>query len=157
MIGYYLAVDPGTGNSRVALVTSEGTILGMQFFANLYYRDERYEDAQYFLPEEWKDKVLRACVELCGEHPNLRVSAVSSAGARQSIVLLDRSGNAFYGLPNIDNRGRAYMGEVPDQEEIYRISGKWVTEDFDAAKLLGLRKVYPEHLVCFGRHRVLHL
>lgn len=144
MSRYYLAVDLGTGNSRVALVTSEGAILGMRSFANTYYRDERYEDAQYFLPEEWKGKILRGCAELCGEHPDLRVSAISSAGARQSIVLLDRNGNAFYGLPNIDNRGRAYMDEVPDQEEIYRISGKWVTEDFDAAKLLGLRKVYPE-------------
>lgn len=144
MSRYYLAVDLGTGNSRVALVTSEGALLGIRSFPNSYYRDERYEDAQYFRPEEWKDKVLRACTELCGEHPDLRVSAVSSAGARQSIVLLDRDGIAFYGLPNIDNRGRAYMGEVPDQEEIYRISGKWVTEDFDAAKLLGLRKVYPE-------------
>lgn len=144
MSRYYLAVDLGTGNSRVALVSSDGTILDMRSFTNPYYRDERYEDAQYFLPEEWEETILRGCRELCGAHPEIRVSAVSSAGARQSIVLLDREGKAFYGLPNIDNRGRAYMAEVPDQEEIYRISGKWVTEDFDAAKLLGFRKLYPQ-------------
>lgn len=144
MSRYYLAVDLGTGNSRVALTSSDGTIMDMRSFTNTYYRDERYEDAQHFLPGEWEEAILRGCRELCGAHPEIHVSAVSAAGARQSIVLLDRSGKAFYGLPNIDNRGRAYMGEVPDQEEIYRISGKWVTEDFAAAKLLGFRKLYPE-------------
>lgn len=143
MSRYYLTVDLGTGNSRVALASSEGELLDIRTFANVYYRDERYEDAQYFLPEEWREKILRSCLELCNCHPELFISAISAAGARQSFVLLDRAGQAFYGLPNIDNRGRAYMGEVPEKEEIYRISGKWVTEDFGAAKLLGYRKEYP--------------
>ena len=69
---------------------------------------------------------------------------MSSAGARQSIVLLDRSGRPFYGLPNIDNRGREYMDTIRDRDTVYRLSGKWVTEDFCAAKLLGLRMRRPE-------------
>ena len=69
---------------------------------------------------------------------------MSSAGARQSIVLLDRSGCPFYGLPNIDNRGREYMHTIQDRDTVYRLSGKWVTEDFCAAKLLGFRMRYPE-------------
>ena len=36
------------------------------------------------------------------------------------------------------------MARVPEHDEIYRISGKWATEDFGAAKLLGLRQMYPE-------------
>lgn len=141
---HYLMVDLGTGNTRVALVSGGGSILGIRTYTNVYHRDDAYEDAQYFLPQEWAPLILQGCRELCAEHPDVVIDAVSSAGARQSFVLLDRAGEAFYGLPNIDNRGRAYMAQVPDHQEIYRLSGKWATEDFGAAKLLGLRKVYPE-------------
>lgn len=140
---YYLLVDLGTGNSRVALVSSQGKVLGIKSFVNSYNRDDRYEDAKYFLPDQWRRSILQSCAELCDEHPEVRAEAVSAAGARQSIVLLDREGRAFCGLPNIDNRGRAYLNDLPGTEEIYRISGKWVTEDFAAAKLLGLRKMDP--------------
>jgi Sugar (pentulose and hexulose) kinases len=140
----YLTLDLGTGSSRAALVSVEGELLGMKSFANSYRRDEHYEDAQYFLPAEWRTELLRCCRELCAQAPSARVTAVTSAGARQSIVLLDRTGNAFYGLPNIDNRGRAYMDRVGGRDEIYRLSGRWATEDFDAAKLMGFREVYPE-------------
>ena len=141
---HVLLVDLGTGNTRVALADSAGTISDMRTYTNSYYRDDAYEDAQYFLPAEWEERILRGCRELYEAHPEIRVSAVSSAGARQSFVLLDREGKAFYGLPNIDNRGRAFMDQVPDPEEVYRLSGKWCTEDFGAAKLLGLRQRRPE-------------
>lgn len=141
---HYLLVDLGTGNTRVALVNSAGAILDLRTYLNRYYRDGLYEDAQYFLPVEWRENILQGCRELCAAHPDIRVDALSSAGTRQSFVLLDREGKDFYGLPNIDNRGRAFMDEVPDHKEIYRLSGKWATEDFGAAKLLGLRKKRPE-------------
>ncbi len=144
MSRYYLMIDLGTGNSRAALVSSDGAILGVKLFENKYYRDEAYEDALYFLPAEWREKILRACSELCEEHPDVRVDAVSSAGARQTIVLFDGENNDFLALPNIDNRGRAYMEEVSDKAEIYRRSGKWATEDFIAAKLMGFRKIHPQ-------------
>ncbi len=140
----YLIVDLGTGNSRVILATSKGEILGTRTFTNQYYRDEAYEDAQYFLPEEWEEYILQGCEELCREFPDVTVDAVTSAGARQSFVLFDREGKAFLGLPNIDNRGRAYMDDIPNKAELYRLSGKWVTEDPGAAKLLGLRMERPE-------------
>ena len=143
MSRHYLMIDLGTGNSRAALVSSEGTILGVKSFENVYHRDDSYDDALYFLPAEWRVKILSACAELCGEHPNVRIDAVSSAGARQTVVLFDKENNDFLALPNIDNRGRAYMGEVADKAEIYKKSGKWATEDFIAAKLLGLRKKRP--------------
>ena len=141
---HYLLVDLGTGNSRVALVCSDGTILGLRTISNTYYRDDAYGDAQYFLPGEWQEQILRCCRELRREFPDIRPAAMSSAGARQSIVLLDRSGCPFYGLPNIDNRGREYMHTIQDRDTVYRLSGKWVTEDFCAAKLLGFRMRYPE-------------
>ena len=140
---HYLLIDLGTGSTRAAFVSSDGTVLAMRSFINCYHRDEAYPDAQYFLPEEWMSELLRCCRELHTERPDIRVRAVSAAGARQSIVLLDREGRAFYGLPNIDNRGREFMGEIADQAQIYERSGKWVTEDFCAAKLLGLRRRRP--------------
>lgn len=141
---HYLLVDLGTGNTRVALTDSGGAILDIRTFTNRYYRDSAYEDAQYFLPAEWKECIFQGCRELCAAHPDIRVDALSAAGARQSFVLLNREGKDVYGLPNIDNRGRAFLGQVPDHERIYRLSGKWATEDFGAAKLLGLRERRPE-------------
>lgn len=141
---HYLMVDLGTGNTRIALVNSLGDILDIRTISNRYYRDDAYSDAQYFLPEEWEREILNCCRELHQANPDIHVSALSSAGARQTIVLLDKEGNAFYALPNIDNRGRDYMDTVGNREEIYRISGKWVTEDFCAAKIMGLKMVYPD-------------
>ena len=96
---YYLIVDLGTGSSRVALAGSEGTILGFRQFPNVYYTDDLYEDGKFFRPEEWKTAILQGTAELMDEFPDVRVSAVTSAGARQSFVLLDASGEAFLGLP----------------------------------------------------------
>ena len=141
---YYLTVDIGTGSTRVALVGSDGHVAAMRSIANTCRRDEAYSDSQYFLPAEREEKLLAAIDELQSENPGISVSAVTSAGTRQTLILLDREGKAFYALPNIDNRGRDFMDEITDREYIYEHSGKWVTEDFCAAKLYGLRKLRPE-------------
>lgn len=139
-----MMVDLGTGTTRVAITDIEGTVLAIKSFENIYYRDDAYSDAQFFLPEEWEREILRCCRELHDELPYVRVKAVSSAGAREAIVLIDKDGCAFYGLPSIDNRGRDFMSEIEGHEELYEKSGKWVTEDFCAAKVFGLKKLYPE-------------
>lgn len=141
---HYLMVDMGTGNTRVAVTDSAGNILAFKSFDNTYYRDNAYPDAQYFLPNEWAAQIFECCDELHKELPDIKINAVSAAGARQSIVLLDKRDCPFYGLPNIDNRGREYMGEIDFKDEIYSLSGKWVTEDFCAEKLYGFKKLYPE-------------
>jgi autoinducer 2 (AI-2) kinase len=143
-MSYDLLIDLGTGSTRVALTDTHGKILAIRSFFNHYYRDEDYPDAQYFLPEEWETELMRCCDEIHSEHPEIRPRGVSAAGARQSIVLLDKDGRAFCGLPNIDNRGREFMAGIQEPEEIYKHSGKWVTEDFCAGKLLGLRMKRPE-------------
>lgn len=140
----YLVFDLGTGNSKVALVTSACKVIDIKSVENEYRRDNEYEDAQFFLPEEWKNKLLNLCVELLAAHPEVSISGITASGARESIVLYNADGKAFLGLPNIDNRGRRWVGEISDQEYIYEKTGRWVTEDFAAAKLLGLRKKHPE-------------
>jgi len=141
---HYLMFDLGTGNSRVALVDSNGKILGLRSYFNTYYRDNSYEDAQYFMPGEWEEMLLGGCDELIAEFPGVEINGISAAAARQSFVLIDSEGECFLGLPNIDNRGREYVGAIGNKQEIYRLSGKWVTEDFGAAKLLGLKMKYFE-------------
>ena len=140
----YLVVDMGTGNSRVGLVGADGTIWGIRNYENQYYKDKQYEDAQYFLPEEWEENLMNGCKELVKEFPEHPVRAITSSGARESIVLYNKEGKTYLGLPNIDNRGREWMNEIEDQTFIYDKTGRWVTEDFPAAKLMGYRKNYPE-------------
>ena len=141
---HYLMFDLGTGNTRAAIVRSDGRILGIRTITNTYLRDPLYEDAQYFLPPDWERKMLDIADELVSEHPDIRIDAVSSSAARQTVILLDREGKAFYALPNIDNRGREYMDRISEKAEVYRVSGKWATEDFCAAKLMGLKEKRPE-------------
>ena len=141
---HYLMFDMGTGNSRVCLVDSCGKVLGIKRFDNKYYRDDSYDDGQYFIPERWSEKLIKGCYELCKEHPEIKVNGISAAAARQSFVLIDRCGKAFLGLPNIDNRGKAFINDIGHAEEIYKRSGKWLTEDFGAGKLLGLKVKHPE-------------
>ena len=140
----YIVVDLGPGNSRIALVSSDGSMIDIKSFENVYYKDELYEDAQYFLPEEWEKIILEKCKELIQDIPQIEISAGTSSGARESIVLLNKKGKAYLGLPNIDNRGRQWMEEIQDKKYIYEKTGRWVTEDFPAAKLYGLKKKHPD-------------
>lgn len=140
---HYLVIDIGTGNSRVGCIDEKGCILALKTFENVYYIDHAYEDAQYFTPSYWQEKILALCKEMIDEHPAIRMDGITSSGARESIVLIDHEGRAFYGLPNIDNRGRAWMSEIGNhmgKKAIYEATGRWVTEDFPAAKLFGLKK-----------------
>ena len=75
----YLVVDMGTGNSRVGLVGADGTIWGIRNYENQYYKDKQYEDAQYFLPEEWEQNLLDGCKELLEEFPDHPVRAITSS------------------------------------------------------------------------------
>lgn len=86
---YYLLVDLGPATPESLWCLKKGEILGIRTFTNTYYRDSAYSDAQYFLPSEWGERIIRCCEELHAEFPDVEICAVSSAGARQSIVLID--------------------------------------------------------------------
>ena len=140
----YLIIDLGTGNSRVGLVDSDGQIKVIKTIENVYYVDNNYEDAQYFSPTFWKQQILRLCKEIIDEYPNVKIDGISSSGARETIILIDHDGNDFLGLPNIDNRGRKWVKSIKSKKYIYQKTGRWVTEDFPASKLLGLKKGRPD-------------
>lgn len=140
----YLIYDIGTGNSRVALVSGQFDILDIQTFENRYYRDFSYTDAQYFKPAEMLEQILKCTKEIIRRHPEIIIRAVTATSARESIVLLDETGDAFYGLPNIDNRGALWLSDIPGQDEIYCSTGRWVSPVFSAGKLVGLKKIHPD-------------
>lgn len=140
----YFIVDIGTGNSRVVLMSVEGELIGIRSFANPYHRDYAYEDALYFLPEDWSALILSYVKEMLISYPGYSIKAFTSTSARESVVLLNKEGKAFYGLPNIDNRGDKWIGEIPNGHEIYYKTGRWLSGVFSAGKLLGLRKRQPE-------------
>lgn len=141
---HYLIIDMGTGNSRVALVNQNGEIKDIESFENRYYSDPLYVDAQYFSPDYWQEQIIFAMKAVINRNRDVRVDAISSSGARQSCVLIDKKGKNLIGLPNIDNRGKAYMGEIQNKTEIYHKTGSWVTEDCIASKIYGLRKRHED-------------
>lgn len=96
---HYMIVDMGTGNSRVALVREDGELLCVKTFENIYYIDDAYEDAQYFDPSFWERNILGLCREIICAYPNITIDGISSSGARETIVLINREQEAFMDYP----------------------------------------------------------
>lgn len=139
----YLVIDIGTGNSRAALAGSDGRIHGIKHIENLYLRDPAYPDAQYFVPNVWKDNLFRMCRELTAEFPQIHIDAVTSSGCRQSTVFLNRDGDAVYGIPNMDHRGKEYLLEITEKELVYKKTGRWLST-FPAGNLYGIKRRQPD-------------
>ncbi len=139
-----LIIDIGTGSTRVAIVSDEGKLIKIKGKKNTYYIDDVYEDAKYFVPHELKEKIFSLIHEVLEDLEGFKISYLSSSAARESFVLLDEKGEDFYGVPNIDNRGKKWLSTIPDQDYIEQYTGRPVTEDFGAMKFYGLRQKRPE-------------
>ena len=98
---HYLMVDLGTGNSRVALVDSDGGILGLRTYTNVYHRDSAYEDGQYFLPEDWAALLLRDVRYVIEAHFDVTDKAApgDNPGKFQDIVKRRIQRGQFYHQP----------------------------------------------------------
>lgn len=140
----YLTIDIGTGTTKLSLFRDDGYLYDFVSIKNKYYSDSKYRDATYFLPTEMKDMIFQGIDHILNKNPEIKVDAISSAGARQSIILIDIEGKEVIGLPNIDNRGKEFLDKIKEQEDIYKLTGKWVTEDFPAAKILGYKSLYEK-------------
>lgn len=135
-----LIIDIGTGSTRIAVVSCEGKIVRIKSSKNTYFIDEAYDDAKYFLPNKLKETIFSLITEVLKNLEGFRIKYLSSSAARESFVLLDKAGNDFYGLPNIDNRGKKWLSEIFDREYIEKYTGRPVTEDFGAMKFYGLKQ-----------------
>ncbi len=140
----YLIVDVGTGNVRVGLMTAEGRILSVATLDSLFLRDNRFEDGWSFDPMQLWHSICELSREVLQALPeDISLAAVTATSARESIVLIDKSGLPFLGLPNIDNRGLQWKASIPAQDSIYAMTGRWVSPVFSALKLVGLRETDP--------------
>ena len=136
---YYLLIDIGTGNSKLSIIDNFGKIVKDISFKNEYKVDENYADSVYFCPNEYM-KILDSKLKNLLYDFDEKISAVSSASTRQSIILLGKD-KAIIGLPNIDNRAKKYINNF-EMDNIYKKTGKYFTEDFPAAKIMAYKKIY---------------
>jgi len=140
----YLVVDIGTGNIRVAVVSTDGKILGIGRENMPYHRDNRYQDAIYFLPDDLWQLILGLANQALSEAGEVHINAITATSQREGIVVCNVDGQALLGMPNIDHRGRAWEGNLTEKDLVYHISGRYPTSLFSAFKLVGLREVCPE-------------
>jgi autoinducer 2 (AI-2) kinase len=140
----YLIIDIGTGNVRVAITNSKGQVLGIERENVNYNKDEKYQEALEFDPNELWRQIIRLSKKVLLKFPHASISAITVSSQREGIVLIDRQNNSIVGLPNHDHRGRNWEGEIKEKDYISRKCGRYPSSIFSALKLVGLRKRHPE-------------
>jgi autoinducer 2 (AI-2) kinase len=136
----YLVLDIGTGNVRSAIVNPTGKILGVARADIRYYRDELYPESIYFKPDELWGQLKELTAQALQQAGDVHLKAATTTSQREGIVLVDKSGKAVIGLPNIDHRGREWEDLYPDKSRIYQLTGRYPTSLFSAYKLVGIRE-----------------
>ncbi|MBE7171609.1 MAG: sugar kinase [Williamsia sp.] len=136
----YLVLDIGTGNARAAIVSPPGTVLGVARADIRYYRDGLYPESIYFKPGELWNQLRILTGEALEQAGPVTLIAATTTSQREGIVLIDKSGKAIMGLPNIDHRGREWEDQDGDKSRIYSLSGRYPTSLFSAFKLVGIRE-----------------
>ncbi|MEI1421636.1 FGGY family carbohydrate kinase [Bacillus cabrialesii] len=139
----YLVFDIGTGNARVAVVSVAGIVQTVEREDIEYSTETLYPDSRYFSPQVLWKQVIRLAKRALSRSRDIDIIGLTSTSQRQGIVLVDQNGDSFLGLPNIDNRGREWEEIIPNQEEIYRRTGRLPTALFSALKLYGLKQRQP--------------
>lgn len=136
----YLVIDIGTGNARAAVVSPTGEVLGIFRENVIYHKDPLYPEALYFDPRQLWQQICSIAANAIRIAGNISILAVTSTSQREGIVLLDPSGNALIGLPNIDHRGREWEDMVADKSRVYLLAGRYPTSLFSVMKLHGIRR-----------------
>ncbi len=133
-------LDIGTGNVRSAIVSPAGAILEVARADIRYYRDELYQDSIYFKPDELLAQLKDLTAEAMKQAGAVMIKAATTTSQREGIVLVNKSGRAVVGLPNIDHRGREWENTYTDKSRIYQQTGRYPTSLFSAYKLVGTRE-----------------
>lgn len=139
---YYLLIDVGTGSSRVALVDENRNIYDIQHIKNVYSEDAHEGmliDYRLFINN------LAIASRRVLETFDVRISAITVSGARQTFFCLDKNKKVLFGIPNIDDRGNHFLNQFTDQRKIvFEKTARNISGDFLAMKLVGLREVRPD-------------
>ena len=126
----YIIVDFGTGNLRVAVVSSKGELLGAARQDIAYHRDNNYDDAIYFKPDETWSLILQLCADALRQAGTVKITGISATSQREGIVVIDNRGVSVTGMPNIDHRGRKWEHIMTDKARIYQLAGRYPTSFF---------------------------
>lgn len=140
----YLIVDIGTGNTRVGICSVTGEVLAVETSDTQYFKEEVFPDSFSFDPGWMWAEIRRLMKAVLARVPDIEILAVSSISQRQGIVLLSNDGSSLLGLPNLDNRGLEWIGEITNTDKIYRRTGKWTNPIFTAPKLRGVKERQQE-------------
>ncbi|MCF0073603.1 sugar kinase [Dyadobacter sp. CY261] len=140
----YLVADIGTGNVRIAIADTSGTMLGVASDDMRYEKDHHYPESIFFDPDAlWKQIKTLAKTALAQAGP-VMIAAITATSQREGIVAIDNAGRSLIGMPNIDHRGREWEDATPDKHEIYLLTGRYPTSLFSALKLVGVRERLPD-------------
>lgn len=140
-----MVVDLGTGNSRIAIVSGEGSILSLVRENSVVHTDKKHDQGQYFLPNEWAEKILRMAREALSKAGNVTVTAVTATSQRQGIVLIGHDGAPVIGFPNADRRSRPFLEEF-DWDRIWELTSLRPAPILSAMKVVGTMRFEPELL-----------
>jgi autoinducer 2 (AI-2) kinase len=140
----YLVADIGTGNVRVAVADTTGTILGVASGDMRYEKDYSYPESIFFDGDALWSQIKTLAKEAIAQAGAVEFIAITATSQREGIVALDRTGKSTIGMPNIDHRGREWEDIAPDKHAIYMATGRYPTSLFSALKLVGLRNRRPE-------------
>ena len=141
---YYLVMDIGTGNVRVAIVTSKGEVVDIQRDNMQYRKDELYPDALFFDPNILWSQLEGLTRSILASNKECPIEAITCSSQREGIVVIDKDGKGLIGLPNHDHRGREWEEEIDNKDDIYLKTGRYPGSLFSAMKLLAIRKRQPE-------------
>lgn len=140
----YLVADIGTGNVRVAIADTTGTILGVASSDMCYHRDEHYPESIFFDPNALWEQIKTLAKTALTQAGAVTIAAITATSQREGVVALDKAGRSLIGMPNIDHRGREWEDITSDKHEIYLLTGRYPTSLFSALKLVGVRERRPE-------------
>lgn len=140
----YLIIDIGTGNVRVAAVSTGGEIMWVERDNVIYERDQRYHDALFFDPDSLWKQILNLISRGLADNKETQIVAVTASSQREGIVVVDKAGRSMIGFPNHDHRGRFMEDLIKNKDAVYRLTGRYPTSLFSALKLVAYREKYPD-------------
>lgn len=110
---YILAIDLGTSGPKVALVTTQGELVGSEFEQTrlLLLPEGGAEQA----PDEWWEAITTATKRLLGKGfvPNERIVAIAITGQWSGTVPVDQDGNALSNaIIWMDSRGAPFIKQI---------------------------------------------
>ncbi len=143
---YYILIDIGTGNSRVALGDNFSKIVDMEGFINRYDENLAYTNSLVLDIDFFIDSLTSSIKKILDRNSVAKesIEVVICDSPRQSFVLLDEEKKVVLAIPNVDNRAKDLLGEfssIDIKREVYKKSGHPLTEDFGAMKLYATNKI----------------